>query len=601
MSLRGIAAAWALLLAACAAPEPLDPLPPAPPMSAERIQRDVAWLAADARGGRGAGSQGLLESALYIAEAFGAAGLAPPRGGSHLQPFEMPVSIRVAQQRLSLKGAPFEAGVDFGAFASSDSGIARAEVVFAGYGMRTRDGEWDDYADSDVRGRIVLLLDGLPPAGPASGRRGAGLLLRSEKIATARERGAWAVLLAPSGPEETSPGAAVAAANPSTRSSGLVVLWVSRATAESIVATGGESLDALQAAIDERGEPKALLLPGVQLSAHVGVERRRGKVVNVLGVLRGSDPTLAHEALVIGAHYDHLGIGPYASLSPDRAGEIHNGADDNASGTAGLIELARAFGRAPRPRRSLVFAAFAGEELGLAGSAHYVGEPVFPLADTIAMINLDMIGRLRRHRLTVFGVETCEDFAPLLERAAHGLGLSLLPGRGGFAPSDQTSFSAKGLPVLFFHTGVHRQYHTPDDDSERVDAEGESRVLQLVYRTARALLDADTRPELAAPPPAPPHGAPGGSGYGPYLGTIPDFVADEGPGVRLQGVRRGSPAESAGLAGGDRIVAFDGTRVASLEEFAALLFGARAGQDVEIVYLRDGERRATRATLGRRR
>jgi hypothetical protein len=324
-----------------------------------------------------------------------------------------------------------------------------------------------------------------------------------------------------------------------------------------------------------------------------------GSAANVVGLLEGADPVLRREAVVIGAHFDHLGRGEFGSLAPGRRGEVHNGADDNASGTAGLLALARAFARGERPRRSLVFAAFAGEEIGLFGSLAYVEHPAVPLADTVAMLNLDMVGRLRDGKLVVAGTGSSPGFPGLIGRALRGLPLEVAFSGDGFAPSDQTSFYARGVPVLMFFTGAHAEYHTPDDDAERVDAEGEARVLALAWRVARALLDADGRPGLVAAKAPAPAGA--GPGYGPYLGTVPSFGAAPGPGVLLQGVAPGSPAEQAGIRAGDRIVGFDGASVANLEEYAARLFSARPGQQVRIAIVREGREVEVVAKLGRRR
>ncbi len=591
-----------LCAAACAA---APPLPPAPPIQAERIARDVAWLADDAREGRGPGSPGLAAAGRYLAEQFLAAGLETSGpDGEHHQRFEMPIAIEVARERLALNGKELRPGTDFGAFASSSDGALRGELVFAGYGISAPHEEsgWDDYAGIDVEGRIVLVLDDRPGGrdGPLGDARTSGFLMRSSKLANARRHGAAAVLLAPSAaePAEASGESAHVGADPSVQPSGIVALWVSRAAAERIAAAGGASLAGLQQRIESSAAPAPVPLPGARLDVEVAIERERGPATNVVAVRWGADPALAHEAVLIGAHYDHLGRGPYGSLTPDRAGEIHNGADDNASGAAGLLELARAFAAAPPTRRSLVLVAFAGEELGLAGSHAFAEDPPLPV-EIVAMINLDMIGRLRERRLSVFGSETSAGLPELVERAARDLPVEIERAGGGYAPSDSTSFLARGVPVLFFFTGTHPEYHTPDDDAALVDAEGEAEVLRVVYRSARELLDADARPELAAAPPPPPTA--GGPGYGPYLGTVPDFVATPGPGFRIQGVRPGSPAERAGLRAGDRIVGFDGASVANLEEFAALLFASRAGDEVEIVALRDGERLTTRATLGRRR
>ncbi len=600
-------AAAALALAGCATWPPWErALPPAPPIDAARIAADVRWLADDAREGRGAGTQGLDAAAAWLAEEFRAAGLAPGGdAGGYLQRFEMPVSIRVLRESLRAGGESFAPRRDFAALLSSGDASVRGELVFAGYGISAAERGYDDWARLDARGGVALVLEDRPGGdqGPFAGVHANAYLSRAHKVASARDHGAAAVLLAPATDD---PGDAAMleatqpSANPSQQSSGIPVLSLSRKAAERLVTlAGGPSLAERQREIDAALRPASELLPGVAVDLEVRIERRMGSAANVVGLLEGADPELRREAVVIGAHFDHLGRGEFGTLAPERRGEVHNGADDNASGTAGVLALARAFAQGERPRRSAVFAAFAGEEIGLFGSRAYVERPVIPLADTVAMLNLDMVGRLRDGNLVVFGTGSSPEFPALVGRALRGLPLEASFSEDGFAPSDQTSFYARDVPVLMFFTGAHAEYHTPDDDAERVDAEGEARLLAVAWRVAKALLDADGRPEvIVAKAPAP---AGEGPGYGPYLGTVPSFGAAAGPGVLLQGVAPGSPAEQAGIRAGDRIVAFDGSSVANLEEYAARLFAARPGQEVRIGLVRDGRRVEVLAKLGRRR
>ena len=591
-----LAACWA-----CTSPSPVAPTRRALDFDPERLRRDVLYLADDARQGRGLGTEGLAQAARYLANGFADAGLDPGGDdGGYLQGFEMPVAIRVGHAALSLDGEALPRGEAFEAFLSSADGEAAGEVVFAGYGITSDD--YDDYAGLDVDGRIVLVLD-YRPASQTSGGASARFLRRAYKVLNARRHGAAAVLIAPETPSvEGLPGdAGFEPANPTTRSGSVLSLSISRATAERIVAAGGgPSLAERQARIETTGQPASAPLAGVRLAASVRVERDRQRVANVVAVRRGDDPALAREAVVIGAHYDHLGDGRFGSLAPDRRGEVHNGANDNASGAAGLLELARVFGAGPPSRRSLVLVAFTAEEAGLIGSSRYVEAPTFDLADTAAMINLDMIGTPQGGRVVVFGTESSAGFPALVEAEAASLPIQPDLTDGAYGPSDQTSFYAKGVPVLFFFTGTHPTYHTPDDDVGVIDPEGSVEVLRLVERVARRLLDDPTRPEVVQAA-VPGHGGTGGGGYGPRLGTIPAFGGEPVRGVRLQGVRPGSPAERAGLRGGDVLVEYDGAPVANLEEFAALLQASRAGQRIELVVVRDGTSIRLEATLGQRR
>jgi len=605
--MRGWLAAASLAFLSCPAWPPQErALPPAPPMDAARIAADVGWLADDAREGRGAGTRGLEEAAAWIAENFRAAGLAPGGdAGGYLQRFEMPISIRVVRESLRAGELGFAAQRDFAALVSSADATVAGPLVFAGYGISAPERGYDEWAELDARGGVALVLEDRPGGddGPFEGVHANAYLSRAHKIGNARHHGAAAVLLAPStddSPDAAALEAGQPSANPSQQSSGIPVLALSRGAAERLLAlAGGPSLSERQHRIDASLRPASERFAAPLVDVEVEIERRMGSAANVIGILEGADPELRREALVIGAHYDHLGRGEFGSLAPARRGEVHNGADDNASGTAGILELARSLAKGERPRRSVVFVAFAGEEIGLFGSRAYVEHPPVPLADTVAMLNLDMVGRLRDGNLVVFGTGSSPEFPALVARAVRGLPLAASFSEDGFAPSDQTSFYARDVPVLMFFTGAHPEYHTPDDDADRVDAEGEARVLAVAARVASAILDADARPELVAAKAPAPSGE--GPGYGPYLGTVPSFGGPVGPGVLLQGVAPGSPAEKAGIRAGDRIVAFDGASVANLEEYAARLFAAHPGQEVRIGLLRDGREVEVVAQLGRRR
>jgi hypothetical protein len=581
---------------------------PAEDLDSRRIASDVAWLADPTREGRGLTTAGLEEAAQYLAQGFQAAGLAPGApDGSYFQRFDAPAAIRVAHAALEQAGAPrrFSRGRHFEALLTSGDGDVTAPVVFAGYGISAPQLGYDDYAGIDVTGRAVLILDHRPAGdmSPLAGEKGLRFLTRSHKLEAARRHGAVAVLLAPSARHlKGLPGGGSAEqALPTLPSHEIVSLAVTRAVAGRLVAQDGEeTLEDRQAQIDTHGAPRSELLRGVRVRASVRIERRFARVANVLGVLRGADPARAHEAVVIGAHYDALGLGEFGSLAPDQRGSVHPGADDNASGAAGLLALARAFAAAPRAPRSLVLAAFTGEEAGLLGSAEYVREPSFPLHDTLAMINLDMIGRLRERRATVFGAESSLGFRRLVARAAREHDLEAVFSQEAFGPSDHTTFLTSGIPALFFFTGMHAQYHRPSDVPQLVNAAGMADLLAVVARVAEQLLHAPSRPAFVAAP-APPGGGARAGGYGPYLGTVPELGSVNARGVRLLGVRAGSPAELAGLRAGDVIVELDGSPIASLEELAVLLAGAQPGQRVSIVVERAAQRVELTATLGQRR
>ena len=317
---------------------------------------------------------------------------------------------------------------------------------------------------------------------------------------------------------------------------------------------------------------------------------------NVVAVLPGRDPALRAEAVVIGAHYDHLGTGTFGARDSASRGQIHNGADDNASGTATLLEIARILKEKP-PRRTIVFVAFAGEELGLIGSDAYVKQPAVPIEQTVAMINLDMVGRLRDDRLMALGAETATELPALLDSLNRSAGFQLRASGDGYGASDHQSFYLAKRPVIHFFTDLHEDYHRPGDDADKLNVAGMARIARFAADLARVIADRDARLTLVdMPRPTP---VAGGGGYGTWLGTIPDMTGG-GPGVRLSGVMPGSPAEAAGIREGDVLIRIGVHEVLDLQAMTNALRAHRPGDSVAVV-VRRGERLDTlRTVLGRR-
>lgn len=343
-----------------------------------------------------------------------------------------------------------------------------------------------------------------------------------------------------------------------------------------------------------------------------------GEGRNVLGLLRGSDPELAESTVVVGAHYDHLGHGGFGSVG--EVGEIHNGADDNASGVAVMLETARRLAEGPRPARSILFIAFTGEELGLIGSSHYARNPTVPLSSTLAMINLDMVGRLEDDPLIVYGVGTAPEWEGIIERANAEPDISMAFEPAGYGPSDHTSFYASDIPVLHLFTNVHGDYHRPSDDWEAIDSAGLGKVTALTAGLAAELANRSRRLTLIAGVGEREQRA---GGYGAWLGTVPDFTPVE-RGVLLAGVTAGSPAEEAGLRKGDILVGIEnatpspvcpGARegpgeapeppacafaIDDLQAFTDALGAHKPGDEVVLTFIRDGTEHTARTTLGDR-
>jgi hypothetical protein len=357
--------------------------------------------------------------------------------------------------------------------------------------------------------------------------------------------------------------------------------------------TLGKTLTELEAAIDQDMKPESALIKGWKAEGVTTIDRSPTDVKNVIGVLDGEGPH-AEEIVVVGAHYDHLGRGGMGSLLPG-SHEIHNGADDNASGTVSVLELARRFGhRGRKLPRKLVFMTFSGEEEGLVGSAWYVKNPVFPLNKTIAMINLDMVGRLKDDKLTVYGVGTSPHWEKLLKKLApeHQLHLILKP--EGFGPSDQSSFYGKKIPVLHFFTGTHPDYHRPTDKWDKINVTGMDRVVDLVEQIVADTDETPTPPQYVE---IKDRARVERQGSRPYFGSIPDF-SSETKGYAISGVSPGSPADKGGLKGGDTIIEFGGRKITGLDDFDLALRRFNSGDTIEITALRTGKPVKLKVTLG---
>ena len=596
----GVIAAARVLLAILLLAAPAHAAPPTP--SAEWLVEQVKTLAAPGTEGRASGTTGAARAAAHIASEMQRAGLVPGGDdGTWQQAFTVPTEIKLGDGNALRVVAPtprtLALGSDFVPLTMSADGAWEGEVVFAGFGITAPDVGWDDYAGLDVRGRLVLVLEGEPrradPAGPFRRPDAYHYGERSHKVINAREHGAAGVLLV-AHPER--------AGDPLPPLTGLGQPWsifalaVSRAGAETVLAPAGVTLAAAAAAIESGPAPRSFAVPSTRVALRVALVRERGRTANVVGVLPGRDARLRDETVVIGAHYDHLGRGGEGSLAPDALGAVHPGADDNASGVAAVLGLARAFAAVGGAPRTLVFVAFAGEEMGLLGSTHYVRRPARPLDRTVLMVNLDMVGRLRDRTLYVGGVDGGAGLRELVSALAGGLVLAL---RGDpFGPSDHTAFYSAGRPVLFLFTGAHADYHRPSDTWEKINGVGLAEVTAFAARVVDAVASRATPPayvRIAAPPSSV------RAGYGPFFGVVPEFGEREDAGVRVGDVRAGSPAERAGVRAGDVIVAFAGMTVTTLQDFSFALRSRRAGDRVDVTVRRDGAEHRFQAVLGERR
>jgi len=587
---------------------------------ADYARRHVERLTAEDMAGRRAGSAGEALAAGYVAEQFAALGLVPAGSDGFLQPFPFTsdVSMAAGNELVLADSDGSESSLavdaDWRPLAFSRVGACdAADVVFAGYGLVAPAAPdqpgYDAYGDLDVRGRWVLVLRYLPedvsPERRQHLNRFAALRF---KAAEARDRGAVGLIVA-SGPHSQAREQLVPLRFDGTvAGASIAAVSVSDAVAAGLLASAGRDLAQVQAALDGGEALPGFGLAGRRVSSRVALALERSTGRNVLGRLQLAG-TPSPELVVIGAHLDHLGHGEGGS-SLARGGEegvMHPGADDNASGVAGVIEIARylralaAAGALATARRDVLFAAWSGEELGLLGSGHFVkacqdagGDSLHPAV--AANLNLDMIGRLERS-LMLQGVGSSSVWRREVERANVLVGLPVSLSNETYLPSDATSFYLKGVPFLSAFTGAHTEHHSPRDTADRLDFAGLARIAHLMGRIAVSLMTApEAPPYVKMPAPAPRSGG----GRRAYLGTIPDFGESAAPGVLLGGVATGSPAESAGLRAGDLVVEAAGQAVENLYDYQRVLEGMKIGQETELAVVRGGRRLTLRIVPGSR-
>jgi len=579
---------------------------PTADMSPARYLADVTFLASDAMQGRGNGSPELEKAADFIAEQFRKAGLKPAGdNNTYFQSFEVTTGTSLgAKNELSVAGTALKIDDDFVPIAFSDTAAFDGPMIFAGYGITAPEYKYDDYASIDATNKIVVVFGHEPqeldPKSIFAGTDFTPYASYVNKTINARMHGAKGIVFI------TDPSHEYEDVGPATRREqagdvGIPATHAKRATIVAAFKQGGKDLADLQKAIDQDLTPQSFELPN--LTAHIATDviRTRKTVRNVLAELPGADPALNVERIVVGAHYDHLGLGGASSLAPSLIGQVHHGADDNASGTAGLLELARvAAAHKGDWKRSLVLMAFAGEEIGLLGSSNFANHPTIPLTSIEAMLNMDMIGRVAGDKLSIGGVGTSPAFKPALEDLGKDSGLVITTSESGYGASDHTSFNARKIPVLFFFSGSHTDYHKPSDTADKINAGGAVKVLALVYKLANHLAAAPQK--IAYAEVQEPRQATRGSGggYGPYFGTVPDF-RDDIKGVLFADVVMGSPAGKAGLKAGDIMTVFDGKDIGSLSDYAFVLRQKKPGDVIDVVVKRAGADLKVSVTLGARK
>ena len=540
----------------------------------------IRFLADDRLEGREVGTAGAHCAAEYIAAQFSHIGLEPAgEADTFFQPFPIRKGTTVgADNTLEVSGRSYRLESEWVPLGFSANRKLEAPLVYGEYGITQANGSDDPYEHLDLEGKIVVVEWGDPDAPHGESIRAAP---HFKAISAADHNATGIIVLLPEG-------------------------WSPRLPDDEIRATLG-----IPAIVVHAGLANSLRTAANNNSVarlHTEVHTTTAEARNVVALIPGTHPTLRDEVIIVGAHYDHLGFGGEGSLSPDSR-EVHNGADDNASGGAALIEIARTIIAGKSLDRTALFIAFTGEEKGLWGSGHFVRDPTVDLSNSVGMLNLDMVGRMDGDALTIFGFGTAQEWDQVVDEANLDLDqpLDISKAPDGYGPSDHSSFYGEGIPVLHLFTGTHEDYHRPSDDWQLINSSGLDRVVALTAGIVKQLAEGGSNSvtltpiQQPAPSQTPSPSSSSTSGYGSaYLGTIPDMTPND-RGLRLTGVREGSPADQGGLRAGDVVVEFDGTAIGDIYAYTYALQAKKPGDEVTIIVQRGEERVPLQVVLGERR
>jgi aminopeptidase YwaD len=561
-----------------------------PEITSAEIKEHISFLASDELKGRDSGTEEILEAAEYISDEFAEYGLKPAFEGNYFQEFPFIKTIELTDNN-SLTFYENEDEIepvlweDYITVPFSGNANVKAKLVFAGFGISAPDLKYDDYEGLDVKNKIVIVFRNTPEPNVPHSEFDAHSPLR-KKSAVARDKGASGIIfINPYDSSKTTDDLVEFNFDRGGSVTELAVVNIKRSFIENLFQAEGKNLSDTYYNILSNKKSLSFELKNSSAIVSTEVDEVEATSCNVGGYLEGNDPTLKNEWIIIGAHFDHLGMGGEGSLYRGNEPQIHNGADDNASGTTGVLELAEKFASIKNQlKRNIVFFTFSGEELGLLGSDYLVNHLPFPVEDAITMINMDMIGRLKDSSLIVYGTGTSSSWEDILNKC-NDYDFKLTFNDEGFGPSDHSSFYGKKIPVLFFFTGTHEDYHKPSDDTERISADGEEDILNYVYDLVSDIDQNPERPDYLLV-----EKKQTGEMFTRkvYVGTVPDFASNV-DGYKISGVSEGSPAQQAGLLGGDIIISFGGKKISNIYDFTYALGDFVPGDVVDVIVKRGVE------------
>jgi hypothetical protein len=556
-------------------------------ISEGELQDHIKYLSSDSLKGRQTGTPGDSLAALYIKNQLASAGLVPISGDG-FQRFEVTDKVIAGKKNfLSVNGEKFVASNDFMPFPFSGNSELEADIVFAGYGFSINNDslKWNDYDDTDVKGKWVLILRGDPePEKSVSGF----IPFNSDrdKALLAKDMGASGVLMV-SGPL-TDANDTFESLSSEGYSVEIPVLRIKRGVADKILNKTKRNVAELERTINSTRKTGGFVT-GAKVYAGSEIIKIKSTTRNVVMVLPGEGEALKNEYVIIGGHFDHLGMGGSSSRARDTVA-VHHGADDNASGTGAMIELAEKFALTKGShKRSMIFAAFSGEESGLLGSKYFTENPPVDLTKVNAMINLDMIGRLNdSSSLQIGGAGTAEGLKRIVRSLSDTTSINLAFSDEGYGPSDHSSFYGKNIPVLFYSTGAHLDYHTPSDTWDKINYPGMVMISDLIYRVAADFANNTDRLKFTeAGPKVEMNRMMRRKGV--TLGIMPDFAGNVQNGLRADFVTPGKPAAAGGMKNGDIITSIEGKKVNNIQDYMYRMGQLKHGQTISVEVLRKGK------------
>lgn len=587
----------AVLITTFAAISPSDKTPK---ITAGEVSDHIKYLSSDELAGRFPGTDGDRLTEEYIVNEFKEYKITPAGDDGYKQPFDYISEIKLGSgNSLSIGNGELiqGAGTQFTPVYLSSNGIASGNIVFVGYGINAPELNYNDYTGIDLKGKIALMMMYSPGYNTPHDNPFSKFERLRIKCAAAKEQGAAGIIVV-KGPESGEDELVTLRMSGPGENLGIPVVNVKRDYVEYIFKnTKNMSLSEVQKSIDSLRTPMSFEFGGGMAEIKTDLVHVKANTNNVIGKIEGSDPVLKNEYIVIGAHMDHLGDGlKYGSLYEGHDAQIHNGADDNASGVAGVLELAQYYASKKKElKRSIIFMCFSGEEAGLLGSAFFTKSEMMKKYNIVSMINLDMVGRLTDNKLTIGGTGTSSIWQGLLDSLNKTYNFSAAYNKDGYGPSDHASFYAKDIPVLFFFTGLHKDYHKPSDDWQFINADGEAKVLNMVVSIVNYVDKNSAKPDFIK---VTEEKKETNMGFRVTLGVIPDYSSTK-EGLEITGVKSGGVAEKAGLQGGDVITKLGQYDIKNIYDYTDALSKFKPGEESEVTYIRGTETKTVKFTFAK--